>query len=246
MPRPPVVDHPLFFIDYDGTLAPIVDVPSEAYPHPEAPALLEKLDAQYPLWIVTGRHLQALEDLLSLPLRAIGLHGAQEGRIGEAVRRLAPDDAVEALRRLRQTVPTGEGVEVEEKDTAFAVHYRAANNEEAARDRIRAWADAVPDVLEAIWGKKVMELRPKGMSKGTAVRRIAQDYPDRIPIYLGDDVTDEDAFDALQDVDDAVTVKVGAEETKARYRLSGPDEVVAYLRRYVGQGNGDESRGEER
>lgn len=233
MPRPPVVDRPLFFIDYDGTLAPIVDNPDEAYPHPEAPALLEQLDAKHPLWIVTGRHLQALDGLLDMPLRAIGLHGAQQGRVGGTIRRLAPDDAVEALRRLRQTVPTGNGVEVEEKDTAFAIHYRAADDEDEARDRIQSWANAVPDMLEAIWGKKVMELRPKGMSKGTAVRSIADEHPERIPVYLGDDVTDEDAFDALQDVDEAVTVKVGAEETKARYRLSGPDEVIAYLRRYV-------------
>lgn len=236
MPRPPVVDRPLFFIDYDGTLAPIVDNPDEAYPHPEAPMLLERLAAEHPLWIVTGRHLQALDGLLDVPLQAIGLHGAQQGRIGGTIHRLAPDDAVEALRRLRQTVPTGDGVEVEEKDTAFAIHYRAAENEDEARDRIQAWANAVPDMLEAIWGKKVMELRPKGMSKGTAVRSIANEHPERIPVYLGDDVTDEDAFDALQDVDEAVTVKVGAEETKARYRLSGPDEVVAYLRRYVRRG----------
>lgn len=234
MEPPPVVDQPLFFLDYDGTLAPIVDDPEAAYPHPEAPSVLEQLDAQYPLWIVTGRHLQALDGLLDLPLRAIGLHGAQEGRIGETVRRLAPDEATEALRRLRQTVPTGEGVELEEKDTAFALHYRAADDAEEARARIRAWAEALPDMLEAIWGKKVMELRPKGMSKGTAVRKIAVDHPDHTPIYLGDDVTDEDAFVALQKADDAVTVKVGAGETAARYRLDGPDEVVAYLRQYVG------------
>jgi trehalose 6-phosphate phosphatase len=233
MPRPPVVDRPLFFIDYDGTLAPIVDNPSEAYPHPEAPALLKQLDAAHPLWIVTGRHLQALDGLLDVPLHAIGLHGAQQGQIGGTVRRLAPDDAIEALRRLRQTAPTGDGVEVEEKDTAFAIHYRAADDEDEARERIQAWANAVPDMLEAIWGKKVMELRPKGMSKGTAVRSIADEHPERTPIYLGDDVTDEDAFDALRDIDGAVTVKVGAEETKAQYRLSGPDEVIAYLRRYV-------------
>ena len=233
MTSPPVVDHPLFFIDYDGTLAPIVDDPDEAYPHPEASAVLEKLDARYPLWIVTGRHLQALETLLEMPLRAIGLHGAQEGRIGGTIRRLTPDDAAEALRRLRQTVPTGDGVRVEEKDTAFAVHYRAADDEDEARERIEAWANAVPDMLEAIWGKKVMELRPKGMSKGTAVRKIAGDFPDRTPIYLGDDVTDEDAFEALGDVEGAVTVKIGPGETKARYRLDGPDAVIDYLRQYV-------------
>jgi trehalose 6-phosphate phosphatase len=130
-------------------------------------------------------------------------------------------------------VPTGDGVEVEEKDTAFAIHYRAAEDEDDARDRIRAWADSVPDMLEAIWGKKVMELRPKGMSKGTAVRKIADDFPDRTPIYLGDDVTDEDAFAALAEVDGAITVKVGEGDTRAQYRLSGPDAVVEYLQQYV-------------
>lgn len=234
MESPPVIDRPLFFIDYDGTLAPIVDRPDEAYPHPEAPPLLAQLDARYPLWIITGRHLQALNGLLDLPLRAIGLHGAQEGRIGGTIRRLMPDEAVEALHRLRQSAPTGDGVELEEKDVAFAVHYRAADDEDEARERLRAWADSVPEMLEAIWGKKVMELRPKGMSKGTAVRTIAADYPDRTPVYLGDDVTDEDAFEALQEFDEAVTIKVGEGDTTARYRLGGPDEVIAYLRQYVG------------
>lgn len=233
MDAPPVIADPLFFIDYDGTLAPIVDDPDAAVPHPEAPDVLQALDARYPLWIVTGRHLQALDDLLGLPLRAIGLHGAQEGRIGGTIQRLAPDDAVDALRRLRQTVPTGDGVQVEEKDTAFAIHYRAADDEAEARERIRSWADAVPDMLEAIWGKKVMELRPKGMSKGTAVRKVAAGFPGRTPIYLGDDVTDEDAFAALAYVDGAIPVKVGDGDTRAQYRLSGPSAVVEYLREYL-------------
>lgn len=234
MPSPPVVDKPIFFIDYDGTLAPIVDDPEAAYPHPEVPELLKQLDAAYPLWIVTGRHLQALESLLAMPLRAIGLHGAQEGRIGRTMRRLMPDDAVEALRQLRQTAPTGDGVHVEEKDTAFALHYRAAEDEEEARTRIRVWADTVPDMLEAIWGKQVVELRPKGLNKGTAVKKITADFPERTPIYLGDDVTDEDAFRALHALDGAVTIKVGEGETAAHYRLDGPDAVVEYLRQYVG------------
>ena len=230
---PPVADQPLFFIDYDGTLAPIVDDPMKAFPHPDAPPLLEALNERYPLWIITGRNLQDLDTLLDMPLSAIGLHGSQKGRIGGTIQRLMPEDAVEAMRRLRKTVPAGEGVHIEEKDTAFAIHYRAAEDEDEARDRIRAWADSVPDMLEAIWGKKVMELRPKGMSKGTAVRKIAADLPDLTPIYLGDDVTDEDAFAALEGGDDAVTVKIGDGKTHAQYRLSGPDAVVAYLRKYV-------------
>lgn len=230
---PPVADQPLFFIDYDGTLAPIVDDPMAAYPHPGAPPLLRALNERFPLWIITGRNLQDLDVLLDLSLPAIGLHGAQKGQIGGTIQRLAPDDAVDALQRLRQTVPTGEGVQIEEKDTAFAIHYRAAEDEEEARSRIETWARTVPDFLEAIWGKKVMELRPKGMSKGTAVRALAEEHPEHTPVYLGDDVTDEDAFEALQDLRDAITIKVGAGETTADYRLADPDAVVDYLRRYV-------------
>ena len=229
----PVVDDPLFFLDYDGTLAPIVDDPDAAVPHPEVPDLLRALDDEYPVWIVTGRHLQALAQFLDQPLNAIGLHGAQEGRVGESARHLASEEAIEAMRRLRATVPEMEGLHVEEKDTAFAIHYRAAADEEEARQRINAWADTVPEMLDAIWGKDVMELRPKGLTKGTAVRRIAQQHPDRAPVYLGDDVTDEDAFEALAGRDEAVTVKIGSEDTAAQYRLEGPDEVVSYLRQYV-------------
>jgi trehalose 6-phosphate phosphatase len=230
---PPVVDAPLFFLDYDGTLAPIVDDPAAATPHPAVPELLRALDDGFPVWIVTGRDLRALSSFLDQPLRAIGLHGAQEGVIGEEVRHLMPDDAAQALRRLRRSVPGVEGLQIEDKEQAFAVHYREADAEEA-RERLAAWLDAMPEMLDAIWGKKVVELRPEGLTKGTAVHRIADDHPDHTPVYLGDDTTDEDAFEALQALDrPAVTVRVGEEDTRAEYRLAGPDEVVAYLRRYL-------------
>jgi len=229
---PPVVDDPLFFLDYDGTLAPIVDDPAAATPHPEVPALLRELDARFPVWIVTGRDLRALSSFLDQPLPAIGLHGAQEGIIGKDVRHLMPDAAADALRRLRRSVPSLDGLRIEQKDRAFAVHYRDADEEEARR-RLSAWLDAMPELLDAIWGKKVVELRPEGLTKGTAVRRIADEHPDRTPVYLGDDTTDEDAFEALHALDrEAVTVRIGDEDTRADYRLAGPDEVVEYLARY--------------
>jgi trehalose 6-phosphate phosphatase len=231
---PPIVETPLFFLDYDGTLAPIVDDPAEAVPHAEAPALLRRLEARYPLWIVTGRDLQALSSFLDQPLNAIGLHGAQRGTIGKNVEGLMPDDAARALRRLRQTVPSVEGLRMEDKDQSFAVHYRDAEDEAEVQDRLESWLDALPETLDAIWGKKVVELRPEGLTKGTAVHRIAEEHPDRTPVYLGDDVTDEDAFAALQALDgDAVTIKVGGDDTRADHRLAGPDAVVTYLKRYV-------------
>lgn len=231
---PPVVENPLFFLDYDGTLAPIVDDPEAAVPHPEAPPLLRELDARYPLWIVTGRDLQALSSFLDQPFQAIGLHGAQRGTIGASVERLMPDEAAEGLARLRESVPLGEGIQVEEKDQSFAVHYRQARDRDAARQELEDWLEPLPKEFDAIWGKAVVELRPKGLTKGTAVRRVSEEHPDRTPVYLGDDVTDEDAFAALQNMDrEAVTVKVGAGKTRAEARLSGPDAVVEYLRQYV-------------
>lgn len=231
---PPVVENPLFFLDYDGTLAPIVDDPAAAVPHPDAPDLLRALEARYPLWIVTGRDLQALSSFLDRPLNAIGLHGAQEGVVGKETHNLMSDAAAEALRSRRQSVPSIDGLQVETKDQSFAVHYRAVTDEREARARLEEWLADLPDVLDAIWGKKVVELRPEGLTKGTAVRRIAGQHPDHVPVYLGDDVTDEDAFAALQEMDrEAVTVKIGDDDTRAEFRLDGPDAVVDYLRRYV-------------
>jgi trehalose 6-phosphate phosphatase len=232
--NPPVVDAPLFFLDYDGTLAPIVDDPDEAVPHPDMPELLEVLDARHPLWVVTGRNLRSLEALLGMPLKGIGLHGAQQGVIGEEIERLMSDDAARALETMRRSVPEMDGMSVEDKEDTFAVHYRQVASADEARAALERWAEQVPDGLEVIWGKKVVELRPAGLSKGTAVRRVASGHPDRTPLYLGDDVTDEDAFAALREMDRrAVTVKVGGGETQAAYRLSGPAAVADYLRGYV-------------
>ena len=230
----PLPDAPLLFLDYDGTLAPIVDEPMEAHPHPDVPELLKALEARCPVWIVTGRDIEALSHFLERPLPAIGLHGAQQGRVGGSVEHRMSDEVAEALGRLRQTVPEIDGLDVEDKDRAFAVHYRQVDDKDEAEDRLKTWIDAMPEMLDAIWGKNVLELRAKGLTKGTAVRRIAADHPERVPVYLGDDVTDEDAFEALQDLDrTAVTIKVGEGETGADYRLEGPDAVAAYLRRFV-------------
>ncbi|PSQ99645.1 MAG: trehalose-phosphatase [Bacteroidetes bacterium QS_9_68_14] len=240
--RVPTVDAPLFFLDYDGTLAPIVDDPAAAHPHPAIPALLRDLAARHPVWIVTGRDLADVETffeqagLLDLRLPAIGLHGTQEGVLGNGAESLASEEATQALAERRGALPPLEGVEVEDKGHAFAVHYRAAPDEGVALGALRDWTEEMPEALEAIWGKKVVELRPRGLTKGTAVRRVADRHPERTPVYLGDDTTDEDAFEALADEAEAghaVTVRVGGGATAARYRLGGPADVARYLRRYV-------------
>lgn len=236
---PPVPDRPLLFLDYDGTLAPIVDDPAAAHPHADVPDLLAALVEAHPVVVVTGRDLAALGRLLvdgsgaPVAVRAVGLHGVEEGRPGTVERR-AGEEHQAALDRLRAAVPDEEGIRVEDKGAAFAVHYRHASDERAAREALEAWAADAPETLATIWGKAVVELRPADVSKGTAVAAIAAEHPDRTPVYLGDDVTDEDAFLALQALrQPAVTVKVGEGETAAGHRLPDVDAVVDYLRRFV-------------
>ncbi len=229
---PPVVERPLLLLDYDGTLAPFHEDPLQAYPFAGVSELLERLGRTHPLWIITGRRLADLEILLNLPLNAVGMHGAQEGVIGGDVHLHIAPDVEEKLRRLRAALPDIPGLRLEEKGPAFALHYRGAPNEDRMVSALKTWAADVPEGIDAIWGKKVLEMRPAGVTKGTAVRRLAKQHPGRMPVFLGDDVTDEEAFEALGD--EAVTIKVGPEPTRARYRLPDIEAVVRYLQRYAG------------
>ena len=231
---PPVPARPLLFLDYDGTLAPIVDDPAAAVPHPAVPDLLAQLAAQHAVVVVTGRDLAALARLLGGRHRAVGLHGAEHGWSDGTVESRAAEAHADALARLRDAVPDGDGIVVEGKGSAFAVHYRAAPDADAARALLEPWAASVPDGLVAVWGKRVVELRAEGVSKGTAVTALATAHPDRTPVYLGDDTTDEDAFAALQALrQPSVTVKVGDGATAAGHRLPDVEAVVAYLRRFL-------------
>ena len=236
---PTVPDRPLLFLDFDGTLAPIVDDPAAAAPHPAVPDLLARLGEAHPVVVVTGRDLGALGRLLggvmgAARVRAVGLHGAEAGGTDGTVETRAAHAHAEALEALRASVPEGDGIRVEDKGGAFAVHYRSAPDWDAARAALEPWAEAVPEGLVPIWGKAVVELRAADVSKGTAVAALAAAAPDRTPVYVGDDVTDEDAFAALQALrTPSVTVKVGEGETAAGHRLPDVEAVVAYLRRFL-------------
>lgn len=232
--RIPLLDSPLFLLDYDGTLAPIQQDPMKAFPHPEAVALLNQLQESAPIWIITGRHLRDVGVLLNLELPAIGLHGLQQGRLGRDIHTTLSGGTRRDIERMRAALPYIEQARVEDKEYTFAVHYRGANDEEQVVRALKSWLKDLPSSLGAIWGKKVVELKPKGVSKGAAIRRIIDDSPHRQPIYIGDDTTDEAAFEVLNQLENTVSVsiKVGAGPTSARYRLSDVDSVVAYLRRY--------------
>lgn len=230
VPRP---GRPLLLLDYDGTLAPIVPDPASAYPHPQVPELLRQLiDRGIPLYVVTGRRVEDLARLLPVPrLPVVGVHGLEEGEVGGPVRRHLPQGAAEALEAVRCRLPPIPGLRVEDKGLSLALHYRGLPDEEAAERALTRWASHLPEGLEALAGKKVLEVRPRGAGKGEAVRALAGRHPGRIPVYLGDDLTDEQAFLALGSR--AVTVKVGPGPTVARYRLPDVPAAVDYLKGYL-------------
>ena len=231
----PLLDAPLFLLDYDGTLAPIQQDPMQAFPHEEVVPLLNTLKREHPVWIVTGRHLNDLALLLDVQLDAIGLHGLQKGVVGHEVFATVSESVQEEIMQMRHLLPDLKEARIEDKEYTFAVHYRGAEQEHIVIDALKNWLVHLPSSLDAIWGKKVVELKPKGVSKGSAIEELLDRFPDHQPIYIGDDTTDEAAFQTLHRIRgaQALTFKVGAGQTCARFRLPDVSSVVAYLRRYT-------------
>lgn len=229
------------FLDYDGTLTPIADRPDLAVLPAETRQVLRGLAAASPVAIVSGRGRADVEALVGLGgLAYAGCHGLDialpEG--GTSVYREGADHApaVEAATgELTRRLAGIAGALVEPKGLAVAVHDRLAADSD--RPRIAA---IVHDVaarhpgLRVMEGKRVHELRPDiAWDKGKAVlwvlSALGLDGPDVLPVYLGDDVTDRDAFRALRGR--GVSVYIGPPEGAdgADYRLDDPGEVRGFL-----------------
>lgn len=232
--------RPSVFLDYDGTLTPIVARPDLAVLGERMRTVLRDLAARCSVAVVSGRDLKDVRKLVGLDaLVYAGSHGfdiaGPDGlRIQHeqgAVFAAAVEQAVEQLLR---EAPAVDGSLVEPKRYAVAVHYRQVADDDVPKlegivDQVLA---ATPD-LRKTHGKKVFELRPRfDWDKGKAVlwllSALDQAGPDVLPFYIGDDLTDEDAFQALRDR--GVTIYVGTpERTAAHYVLDDPEEVGAFL-----------------
>jgi trehalose 6-phosphate phosphatase len=220
--------------DYDGVLARLRDDPAAAVPEPGVGELLGRLAAVdgVTVALVSGRGVDDLRTTsgLSGPFRWVGSHGAEfDGPVtGEAADRR--DALAAALQPLVAAVP---GARLEVKPASVAVHVRTVADP-AAAERLLADVAAGPGAdpaLTAKPGKAVLELAVTDADKGSAVTRLAAATGADGVLYLGDDVTDEDAFDALPPP--AVTVKVGEGETAAAYRVADLAGVRALLERLV-------------
>ena len=220
--------------DYDGMLARLRDDPAAAVPEPGIGDLLARLAAVpgVTVALVSGRGVEDLQRTSGFtgPFRWVGSHGAEfDGPLtGDlAVRR---DALAAGLAPLVDAVP---GARLEVKPASVAVHVRPVADRDAAA-RLLADAAAGPGAdpqLTAKPGKDVLELAVTDADKGAALLRLRDELGADGVLYLGDDVTDEDAFRALGD--DGLSIKVGDGETVAAHRVPDLDGVRAVLDRLV-------------
>ena len=224
------------FLDFDGVLADIAPTPDSVRVDSATISRLQSLNSALggALAIVSGRDLAALDALLApLSLAMAGDHGNARRR-GDGSTVTLNESAMIAAAALGSDLDELFGddprIIVEHKPSAVAVHYRLAP--ERAEDCIAAVGAAagMSDELSLVAGKMVVEARAAGASKGAALRGFMEEPPfaGRTPIFVGDDVTDEDGFAAAQQIG-GVGIKVGAGDTVARYRIGGTRDVAPVL-----------------
>jgi trehalose 6-phosphate phosphatase len=246
--------QPAVFYDFDGTLSEIVKDPDSARLSDGAADALTALSARCPVAILSGRDLADVRQRIGLPgIWYAGSHGFElTGPDGEHHQNEEAAESVpvlaEAAAELADHLDHIPGVVVEHKRFGVAVHYR-----NAARDRVGEVAAAVRSAaqrtaLRVTTGREVIELRPNvDWDKGKTLRWVLDYIADKteqkdpsplLPIYLGDDITDEDAFDAVQDDGVAILVRHsddGDRATAAGYALDDPDRVRDFTERLARQ-----------
>jgi trehalose 6-phosphate phosphatase len=230
-------DRWALFLDVDGTLLDIADHPDEVRTTPRLKLLLRRarIELGGAVALVSGRAIADLDRLFApLQLPAAGLHGIERRSADGTVHyRTGLEERLHAAKRdLMQFVESHAGLLLEDKGAALALHYRNApdlgGEAEAA---IRGAAQRTGDGFHVQAGKMVFELKPAGQDKGTAVVEFMDEQPfaGRVPVFVGDDVTDEDGFAAVNELG-GESLRVGpAADSAARYRIAGVEDLLSWL-----------------
>jgi trehalose 6-phosphate phosphatase len=242
---------PAVFLDYDGTLTPIVDRPEDAVISGSMREAVRGLAERCPVCVVSGRDRRVVQELMGVDdLIVAGSHGFDIwSPTGGEIQREEGEEFGELLEgveaRLHREMGPIEGALIEPKRSSVAAHYRLVSEEE--RPRVKEIVDAVleehPDELKVTPGKMVYEVQPNiDWNKGKAVLYLLEaldlDRDDVMPMYLGDDITDEHAFEALAGaskggigifVGRADDPEVAGRTTAADYVLHDVPEVERFL-----------------
>ena len=236
--------QPFVCLDFDGTLSEIVSDPDAARLVDGAAKALENLAAHCPVAILSGRDLADVRDRIGIPgIWYAGSHGFELiGPDGSHHHNDAADAAVPILEsaaaELNDALKHVPGAYVEHKRYAVAVHFRNVSPDRVAEVVATTHRHGQRHGLRVTGGRKVVELRPDiDWDKGSAlawIRDLIHETGRVLPIYVGDDLTDEDAFDAIRFNGIGVVVRHdedGDRPTSAQFTLNNPDEVQEFLRR---------------
>lgn len=224
------------FLDVDGTLLDLAATPTSVRVPEGLIGILQRLSLAFDgaVAIISGRLISEI-DLLLAPLRlaASGVHGAEIRRAPEReierVTGVLPPDVVQSMRKLALAIP---GVIAEPKGPGLAIHYRLAPT--ADREILAALKAALSThagAFEILPGKRLFEVIPSGLSKGTALASLAAlpAFRDRVPIMVGDDIGDEAAFAAVEGLKGFALRVAGEHYDEDEADFAGPGSVVNWL-----------------
>jgi trehalose 6-phosphate phosphatase len=237
---PPFIGQAAFFLDIDGTLLDIAETPYAVEPKRGDCALIGDLQrsAKGAVALISGRSLASIDELFApLVLPAAGQHGVERRDPGGRVHRMAfPVDSLQRVARdVESFARRHEGLVFENKGHSVALHYRLAPElAEAAHQVVRKAARRLGEGVEVQAGKMVAELKPAGRDKGMAIEEFMREAPfaGRIPVFLGDDVTDEYGFRVVNRLG-GHSVKIGKGPSEARWRLADAAGARAWLRAWL-------------
>jgi trehalose 6-phosphate phosphatase len=223
------------FLDFDGTLVEIAKHPDQVQISPQTRHALEAMHGMLggAVAIVSGRDIGDVDRFLSpLSLPVAGVHGLERRRgDGTITAGQSDEEAVARLhQRLLPYVERTEGLMLEKKSGSLALHYRA--RPELETEAIAAMDEAVHGIgeIHLVRGKMVIEAKGSSANKGGAILEFLAELPfrGRKPFFAGDDVTDEDAFRAVN-AERGITVKIGPGETAATYRAADTQAFLDWL-----------------
>lgn len=232
-PPPLDVKRTALFLDLDGTLAGIEPRPTDVGPEPARTRVLAALVAAMEgrVAVLTGRTLDEADRILDAAVPAVGgVHGLLRRLPDGAVVEHPPAAGLPEAKRRLQALADRPGLLIEDKGYSVAIHYRLAP-ETGATVRAGARQVAEDTGLVVQEGSMVSELRTPGAHKGDALAAFLAEAPfaGYTPVMVGDDLTDEHAFAAAAEAGGYGILVGPARETRARFRLEGVAEVLAWL-----------------
>lgn len=230
---PPITRQTALFLDFDGTLVELAAQPELVEVPVGLTGTLAVLRAQlgHALALVSGRSLADLDRfLLPLLLPAAGEHGALRRTAHGRMISAPSADMQHVLQAAQDLLQHHEGLRLEQKTLALSLHYRHAPELESLCLGVMRDAVGQSTDFELIQGKLVIDVKPLGFSKGTAIAAFMKEAPfaGRVPLFVGDDVTDEAGFEEVQRIG-GQAIKVGPGPTVARYRCASVGQLAAWL-----------------